>query len=184
MEFDYTSIIDSSEEERTESKQKLSFVYRYKKMSKNQKDFTKSLIKNIINNQASLFEFTPTLDKLFLICSCLITILNYEKSVFDNKEKIGKRNKFILIVKSEDIIFEVLNNFKEIFNLEKSSYNKKYLHQIIPFLDRKIFCLNEKALEDSSDIDFDTFCNAHTSSWVNTLNECSSYRVNFYHFYF
>jgi len=177
MEFDYTDIFDGSEELNKEMDRKLNFIYRYKKMSKNQKDFTKNLIKNILNNRASLFEFSPTLDKLFLICSSLITILNFEKSKINLLEKTNNKNKFILIVKSEDIIFEALTNFKELFNLEINSFNKKFLHQIVPLLDRKIFCINEKAMENSSSIDFDTFCNAQTSSWVNNINQCSSHKV-------
>jgi len=192
MEFDFSDILLKTQihlpdenEENLIPKGKLNFLYRYRKMSKNQNDFAKNLIKNILNNQASLFEFSPTLDKLFLICSSLITILNFEKSIYNNNlnevdgaagaGRTGK--KFILILKTEDLIFEALNNFKDIMNLGKLSANKKLVHQIVPFLDRKVYCINEKAMENASALDFDTFCNAHTNSWIDTNSKCSSFNV-------
>lgn len=183
MEFDYSNLISNiiNSEKRLEEA-KLGFFYRYKKMSRNQTDFTKSLIKNILENQASLYEFSPTLDKLFLICSSLYSVLNFQKyqNLILNQSCVNKTNKFILLVKTEDIILDAMKNFQEIFNLSKNSKNKIFTNQIVPFLDRKLSCINEKASDSLSSIDFDMFCNSITSSWVGTKNQCPSFKVNFY----
>jgi len=175
MEFDFSDILENqSQKDKENINGKLNFLYRYKNMSKNQKEFTKNLLKNVLNNQASLFEFSPTLDKLFITCSSLLTILNYQENEF---VKIDRKFKFILLVKTEDIIFEALNNFKEIVNLSKCFYKQYHPHKIIPFLDRKITCINEKALENASALDFDTFCNSYTSSWIDKSKQCTSFKV-------
>jgi hypothetical protein len=171
-------------------KEKISFIYKFKKISNNQKIFIKSFIQKVLNNEPFLYEFPPTLDKTFLICSSLISLLNYEKE----KLNINSRNpqnshtKYLLLVKNEDLIFEAINNFKEISEISKilkkeklnqiqNHNNNQIYNQIVPFFDKKFFCINEKSIEKMSPIDFESFCGSQINSWINHDDKCGAFKV-------
>jgi hypothetical protein len=143
----------------------LKIYYKFKKLSKNQKEFISSLTNNIVKNLCSIYEFPPTLDKDFLYTSVLYTLARQNK------------NKFILLCKNYDKVYEIMKNFTTISNICQKYTKLNNLIKIVPFFDRKMMCLNEKLLEDASSLDLDSYCTRATASWVPDNNKCSYYMV-------
>jgi hypothetical protein len=143
----------------------LVFYYRLKKLTQVQKTFIEDLASQIIDVKTSILEFPPTLDKDYLLDSTVYTIAN----------KLNQ--KFIILVKDTDNIHQHMKNFSSIQSIARK-FNSNSKIQVIPFYDRKSICLNEKLLENSSNLDFDTYCSSATASWVPKNTKCVYYLVN------
>jgi Rad3-related DNA helicase len=146
----------------------LKVYYKYKKLTKNQKDFISSLIHNIHNNTTSIFEFPPTLDKDYLYNSVTYSFSSQ------------KSKKFVILTKSHEKINELMKNFLSIKQINEKFTKDFNKIQIIPYLDRKTMCINEKLLEQSSSIDFDGYCINATSSWLSNEQKCPYYQVVYF----
>jgi hypothetical protein len=153
MEFTFDEIPD------------LKFYYKYKKLSKNQKEFITNLSDSILNNHCSIYEFPPTLDKDFLYNTVLFTL----------SRQFNK--KFIILTKNYDKVYEILKTYTAISKICQN-YNPKFNYlKVIPFFDRKMLCINEKILEEASSLDFDSYCTKITASWVPENKKCQYYSV-------
>lgn len=161
----------------------IKLYYRFKKLTKNQQEFTNSLLHNLINNTKSIYEFPPTLDKDFLYNSVLYSLAKQ------------RNQKFVIICKSYDKINDLMKNFnqiaiisgkysKNIFKNDSASVNSiekpkvlKVLEglKVVPYFDRKMMCMNEKALEEASSLDFDSYCTRVTASFVDENSKCQFY---------
>jgi hypothetical protein len=143
----------------------LIFYYRLKKVTPNQRAFIEDIVDELGRDQTSVFEFPPTLDKDFLYNSVLFALANRDD------------RKFIIVVKDYDKIYKLMKNFSSITSLAEK-YTGKTGAQIVPFFDRKSICLNEKALESSSNLDFDSYCTSVTASWLPKTKKCNYYLVS------
>lgn len=144
----------------------LKFYYKFKKLSRNQREFITNLSDNILNNNCSIYEFPATLDKDFLYNSVLYTI-----SRQTNK-------KFIILTKNYDKVYELLKIYSTISKICEK-YNPDITHlKILPFFDRKMLCINEKILDEASSLDFDSYCTRITASWVPENKKCVYYSVS------
>jgi hypothetical protein len=141
----------------------LKLYYRLKKITNNQKKFISDLIESLNSKNISLFEFPPTLDKTYLYNTTLYSLAK-------------ENNKFIILVKSYDKIFDIVKNFTHIS--KNNSNNTKI--EIVPYIERKSICLNEAALEKSSSLDFDMYCTNITATWVPKNSKCQYYLVIFF----
>jgi hypothetical protein len=143
----------------------LKIYYRFKKMTKNQNEFTTSLLHNLINNRHAIYEFPPTLDKDFLYNSLLFTLSRQ------------RNQKFVIITKSYDKIYELMKNLTQISNICEKFTQGKSSVKVVPYFDRKMMCINEKALDEASSLDFDSYCTKVTASWVEAGSKCANYTV-------
>jgi hypothetical protein len=148
----------------------LKIYYKFKKLTNSQKEFINNLIQSTVRNVCSIFEFPPTLDKDFLYNSVLFSL------------SLQANGKFIIIVKNYDKIFEILKNFSNLSSICKQ-YNPKFQSlKIIPFFERKLLCINDKLLEASSSLDFDSYCINATASWIPNQdhNKCAYFKVKYF----
>lgn len=144
----------------------LKIYYRFKKITKNQNEFVTNMLHNVINNRWVIYEFPPTLDKDFLYNSVLFSLAKQ------------KNEKFIILTKNYDKIYELMKNFLLVSNICKKFDNKFEKLKVVPYFDRKMMCINEKALEDGSSLDFDGYCTKITASWVEESKKCPFYLVS------
>jgi hypothetical protein len=141
----------------------LKIYHKYRKMTQNQHDFLKELISSILNDSLSIFEFPPLLDKDWLVNSALFTLAS------------KTQKKFVILVKNYDKITKFMQIYSDIFQICKK-FNPEYPQlKIIPFFERKMVCLNNDKLEQSSSLDFDSYCTAVTASWLKNENKCIYY---------
>jgi hypothetical protein len=126
-----------------------------------------SLLHNLINNRNSIYEFPPTLDKDFLYNSVLYSLAKQ------------RNQKFVIICKSYDKIYELMKNFNQIANISEKYLGNKNINyhsvKVVPYFDRKMMCLNEKALDEASSLDFDGYCTRVTASFVDENSKCQFY---------
>lgn len=131
---------------------KLQIYYRLKRMTKNQEKFCNDIIKSLNSKEEKLFmhNLSPILDKDYLTSSIIVSqarefkenivlVLNDEKSVYKAVESMNKIN----------------NSFIKIDNNKNNPHNKTL---IIPFLERKLMCINEDLLKNSYAFDLDYYC--------------------------
>jgi hypothetical protein len=142
----------------------LIFYYRLKNITNNQKAFIEDVVDQLRESQTAMLEFPPTLDKDYIYNTVLFTLARQE-----NK-------KFVIVVKDNDKIYNLMKNFTSISNLAEK-HGSKVAIQIVPFFEKKSICLNEKALETSSNLDFDSFCTAVTASWLPKTKKCNYFIV-------
>jgi hypothetical protein len=143
----------------------IKIYYRFKKLTKNQNEFLTSMLHNLVNNRLAIYEFAPTLDKDFLYNSILFSLSRY------------KNEKFIILTKNYDKIYELMKNFALISNLCKKYNNDFDKLKVVPFFDRKMMCINNDALENASSIDLDSYCTQITASWLDENSKCVFYNV-------
>ena len=159
--------------------------YRYRKTTKEQRNFVRDLLKHLLDNSPidinedtfisnQLFEFPPTLDKDFLYLSTLFTLIK-DKNINNGK-------KIIILANGNEKINSLFNMCskinqyyykKHIKNNNNSKFNPV---RVIPFYNRKSLCFNYKELNKSNSFDMDTYCiNLNQSSQDNS-NKCKYYK--------
>ena len=167
--------------------------YRYRKMTKEQKNFVSDLLGHLqsffndssdvnikdnyddtlISNQ--LFEFPPTLDKDFLYLSCLYSLIKeYKKNNYNKK----------IIILANGI--EKINSLVKMCSKINQFYYKKHLKdnnnikfnpvRVIPFYSRKHLCYNYEELSKSNSFDMDTFCINLNKSSIDINRKCVYFR--------
>ena len=137
---------------------KIPVFYFHKKITKNQKIFLEDLkhkflqnneilnlkLNKIVNENLNfLYEFPQTLDKDFLYCSLIFSLISF---------KILNKKVIILLNNSNKINF-LFNYFYEI---KKHFKNNNF--RVISFFERKKICFNIEQLKKSNSLDFDSFC--------------------------
>ena len=177
------------------SEKNYNVYYRYRKVTKEQKNFIKELIENLLNffnstinrkddeseresiisNQ--LYEFPPTLDKDFLYLSCLYTLIE------ENNRRNNNNKKVLILVNGVDKINNLvkmassINKYYYKKNIKEKINNNKFIPlRIIPFYSRKQLCYKYEELGKSNTYDMDTFCINLNKSSIDLKNKCPFYR--------
>jgi len=159
--------------------------YRYRKTTKEQRNFVIDLLKHLLDNSPldineknlisnQLFEFPPTLDKDFLYLSTLYTLIK------DKNINYGK--KIIILANGNEKINSLINMCSKI----NQYYHKKHIKnnnnikfnpvRVIPFYSRKNLCFNYKELSKSNSFDMDTYCINLNQSSQDIQNKCKYYK--------
>ena len=151
---------------------KIPVFYFHKKITKNQKNFLEDLkhkflgnndilnlkLNKIVNENLNfLYEFPQTLDKDFLYCSLIYSLIS---------NKILKKKVIILLNNSNKINFL----FDYFYEIKKHFKNNNF--RIVPFLERKNICFNVDQLKKSNSLDFDSFCSNINFSRNDSNQKC------------
>ena len=139
----------------------IKIIYYKKTLTTQQHEFINDLLNSLLKNKKTLLEFPPILDKDYLLCSSLFSLANQ------------RSKRFLIISHNSEKVEEIMKIFTKIAKLSKTKNSLK----IIPFLERRQLCREERALRDISIGDDTRFCYKLTASWVPEGEKCPLYQV-------